>query len=221
MAFGFKRQPGTSKGYINESNPDYAIGQRLSRRQYSKYVETIGQRQRSHGADYILETERKLEELRAALAQRAADLDTREEALRVRELELEFERAQFRRARQNAGQRRRAALLDAYVGEQRRRGKRITKREASGSAEFQQLVKDVRGRPNKRGNPNIRDENRFRRLKALDAVGGGLVFREYYEMLYGRQGQLGASHARAHGTARFASGMTPSGRSIIARRRVA
>jgi hypothetical protein len=219
VAFGFRRQSGTGRGYVNESSPDFAIGQRLSRRQYDKYIETLGKRTHLPGADAIRETERRLESLREQLLARAADLDTRETALRLRELELEFEQAQFRKARQNAGQRRYNALLDAYVGEQRRRGKRIGKREASQTAEFKQLVADVRGRPNKRGNPNIRDQNRFNRLKALDAVGGGLVFREYYEMLYGRQGQLGASHARAHG--KFAPGMTAAGRSIVARRRVA
>lgn len=190
MAFGFHRQAGSGRGYVNDANPDFAIGQRLSRRQYDKYIERIGKRTHLPGAEAIRETERLLEQLRANLAQRAADLDAqaagldlREEQLALREQELAFEQQLFRKGRQSAGQRRYNALLNAYVGEQRRRGVKINKRQAAASAEFKQIVKDVKGRPNKKNNPNIRDQNRFNRMKALDKIGGSNAFREYYKNL--------------------------------------
>jgi hypothetical protein len=203
MAFGFTRQAGTGRGYVNVSNPDYAIGDRLARRQYDKYIERLGKRTHLPGAEAIRETERLLEQLRVRLDARESELDAREAAVELAERELALEQALFRKGRQNAGQRRYNALLEAYVSEQRRRGNRsVNKLTAKSSPAFKQLVADVKGRANKRNNPIIRDANRFTRMKALDQLGGSNVFREYYEKLYGSitDGTIGKNvRARARG----------------------
>lgn len=201
MAFGFTRQRGTGRGYVNDSNPDFATGQRLSRRQYDKYVETLGKR--SHGADIIRETERQLETLRDQLSRRSADLDRQADALRLAELELEYERASFRMERTSAGQRRYNSALSSYVKTQRARGRRITKREAAQSPEFKSIMTDLRGQTNRSRNPNIADANRFRRRKALDRLGGDQAFRDEYELLHGgRIGGHGFRKVRRSYTAR-------------------
>jgi aminopeptidase N len=196
MAFGFRRASGTSRGYVNETSPDFAPGQRLSRRQYDKYVESLGKRSRMPGVDAIRDAERNLERISAQLREleaREADLSERERRLAERERLLSEREAEARRSklanqrsRQSAGQRRYNTLLEAYVSEQRRRGNRsITKRQAAQSSEFKQIVKDVKGKPNPKNNPNIRDQNRFARMKALDKVGGSNVFREFYDQMFG------------------------------------
>jgi len=204
--FGFKREAGTGRGYVNESNPDYEIGTRLSRRQYDKFIEKQGARQKLPGADQIRETERQLEQLRDALARRETALDLRETELKLREQELQLEKDLFRKGRQSAGQRRYNTMLDAFVTNERRKGKTVNKRDARNDPVFKQAMEDIKGKPNKRKNPNIAAENVERRRRALAVVGGGDVFREYYERTYGQiaRGTIGsrvASHAsnRARG----------------------
>jgi hypothetical protein len=227
MAFGFRRSAGTARGYVNETNPDFAIGQRLSRRQYDKYVETLGKRTHLPGVGVLREAQRRLEEIGDRLKHLAAqerELTERERALAERARLIEEEEIQLnlrsranRRARQNAGQRRYNSLLEAYVAEQRRKGDHtLNKRTAAQRPEFKQIVSDVKGKANPRNNPNIRDENRFRRMKALDKLGGSNVFREYYENLYGVP--IRPAYGPANRTGR--SSFTPSARFSV-RRRVA
>lgn len=209
MAFGFAREKGGARGYVNESNPEFAPGQRLSRRQYDKFTEKLGVRQHGSGVDAIAETERQLEALRASLAQRASALDQREASLELRERELALEKELFRKGRQSAGQRRYNAALDAYVSEKRRQGQTINKIQARRDPEFNAIMRDLKGRANPRGSPNIRDANKEKRLRALDALGGGANFREYYSKLYGSmvRGTTGSQVAvRARNRAR---GLTP------------
>lgn len=185
MAFGFRREAGKGRGYVNEGNADFAPGQRLSRRQYDNYIEGIGKRQHLPGTEAIRATERQLEQLRENLRQREQNLNTREASLKLREQELELEKLLFRTGRTSAGQRRYNAVLDAYVTEQRRQGRKVTKIEARKSDAFKSILNDIKGRPNKRHNPNIAADNKQRRLRALERIGGGAAFREYYERMYG------------------------------------
>lgn len=189
MAFGFARQPGTARGYVNQSNPDFAIGQRLADRQYRKYVESIGQRKHLPGAEAIRQTELLLEKMRADLAQRSASLDTREAELELRERELELEQQLFRKGRHSAGQRRYNVMLDAYVANERRKGRTLNKRQAMQERAFKQAMIDMKGKPNKRHDPNIAARNVAMRRKALETVGGNQVFREYYDSMYGASPQ--------------------------------
>jgi hypothetical protein len=189
MAFGFSRQPGNARGYVNENNSEYAIGHRLSRRQYDKYVKSIGQRKHLPGVEAIRETEKLLEKMRSDLAQRSADLDTREEALALRERELELEQQLFRKGRHSAGQRRYNVMLDAYVANERRKGRTLNKRQAMQEPVFKQAMIDMKGKPNKRHDPNIAARNVAMRRKALETVGGNQVFREYYDSMYGASPQ--------------------------------
>ena len=213
MAFGFRREAGTGRGYINEES-----GERLSRRQYDKHVERLGKRQHLPGAEAILATEHMLEGLRARIAEvseRETDVARRELELDLRARELEFEKQLFRKSRTSAGQRRLNATLEAYVQEQRRRGKKVNKIEARKSQDFKSILEKLKGRPNKGKSASVADENRFNRLKALDQLGGSNMFREYYEKLYGSIasgtiGQNAASYARnrsqgilANGRSRF------------------
>lgn len=205
--FGFKREAGTRRNYINESNPDFAVGQRLSRKQYDKYIERRGARTHLPGAEQLRETERLLEQMRANLALRANELDQREASLQLREAELKLEQELFRKGRQNAGQRRFNAMLDAYVSNERRKGRTVSKLKARSEPAFKQVMEDIKGKPNKRRNPNVAAENAIRRRRALDAVGGGATFREFYTGLYGalQEGTIGSrvavrAHRRATGT---------------------
>jgi hypothetical protein len=100
-------------------------------------------------------------------------------------------------------------VLESYVREQRRAGRKITKIEARKSPEFKGIMADIKGKPNKKNNPNIRDQNSFRRKRALDRLGGSTVFREQYENLYGP----------AAGGGQF-RGVDRTGRSFRVRRRV-
>lgn len=194
MAFGFKRLPGRSRRHINLSATDsrFALGEEISDRQYRAYLDSLGARGSVPGVRAIRDTERQLEAQRAALAARAAQLaaqgaalDTREADLALRERELALEKQLFRRARTDAGQRRYNTVLDAYVRTKRAHGVKITKIEARKSVEFKAIMGDIRGKPNKRNNPNIADQNLSKRKRALDAIGGGASFREIYELLYG------------------------------------
>lgn len=133
-----------------------------------------------------------LERTAAILDQRAADLVgereqlSREQArLALEQEELDLEKKLFRRARQDAGQRRYNAVLDLYVKEQRRQGKRLTKTEARKSEQFKNIMRDIKGKSNPTGAAAIKDANRFARQKALDQLGGSNRFREQYEQMYG------------------------------------
>lgn len=196
MAFGFQRRPGTSRGYVNTSNTEgpYEIGQTISRRQYDKYVESLGKRTHLPGTAAIRETERHLEELRRALAREEIEAD---ELFEIRG-ELERLRGQSN-GPQARGQRRYNAALEAYVRQKRSQGIRIDKRQARSSAEFKTIMGDIKGRPNKRGNPNIRDQNRFLRKRALDKLGGSNIFREQYDSLYGPSDRGEFGHVRKDG----------------------
>ena len=219
MAFGFTRQPGPSRNYVNESNPDFAIGMKLSRRQYDAYIEKLGKRTHLPGAEAIRETERLLEQVRANLVLRENELDRREAELALREAELQLEQQLFRRGRQNAGQRRYNAMLDAYVANERRKGRTVTKRDARSEPRFKQIMSDIKGTPNKRKNPNVAAANKIRRRAALEAVGGQAAFREYYDGLYGslERGTIGSQvAARASNRSR---GVLADGRSRTSSKR--
>lgn len=195
MAFGYRRAPGSSRGYINESDPDgpVPIGGRISRRQFDKRVGQIGKRQSLPGAEAIREALHNLERTAAILDQRAQDLvgereqlSREQQRLALEQEELDLEKQLFRRARQDAGQRRYNAVLDLYVKEQRRQGNRgLTKTQARKSEQFKAIMRDIKGKSNPTGNANIKDTNRFQRQKALDQLGGSNRFREQYEQMYG------------------------------------
>ena len=220
MAFGFRRAPGSSRGYVNE-----ATGERVSRRQYDKHVERLGKRLHMPGADAIAATEHLLEDMRgrlAAISAREAEVSRRELELDLRARELELEKMLFRKGRTSAGQRRYNAVLDAYTQEQRRQGRKLTKTQARTEARFAQIMRDIKGKPNRGKSATIADENRFTRMKALDQLGGSNAFREYYEKMYGTL-LSGRSGENARASARNRSqGILANGRSrFTVRRRVA
>lgn len=192
MAFGFRREPGSGRGYVNVDNPLFGIGQRLSRRQYDKYVEQIGARSHLPGAAAIRDAERRIETLRAALEASAEALDAREREITARELalaQMERERAETgvsRRERQGAGQRRYNLALDLYVRQQRAAGRHINKRDARSEPAFKSALADIKGQKNATNNPNIRDRNLFLRRRGFAALGGAQEFKEQYEARYGK-----------------------------------
>jgi hypothetical protein len=181
VAFGFRRETGTARGYINAET-----GDRISRRQYDKFVEKLGKRTHQPGVEAIRDTERLLEKLRDDLTKREFDVSAREAAVSLREQELELEKLLYRRGRTSAGQRRYNTVLEAYVNEKRRQGIKISKIDARKSKDFKSIMTDIKGRANKADNRNIKDENRINRMKALDKLGGSNVFRELYEKMYGQ-----------------------------------
>jgi hypothetical protein len=205
MAFGFRREAGTGRGYVNVDNPLFAPGQRLSRRQYDKYVEQIGARTHLPGAAAIRDAERRLEALREALAERSEALDARERELAERELALaERERegvqtGAYRRERQGAGQRRYNLALDLYVRAQREAGRTIDKRQARSEPAFKAALADIKGQRNPKNNPNIRDRNLFLRKRGFRALGGADQFKEEYEARYGNVRRPAARRANRSG----------------------
>jgi len=182
MAFGFDRLPGTARNYINRSNPDYEIGQVISRRQFTRYtdrlVEDASEAEESgEGLASIAETDAMLADLADSLARR------------------ERQSGEAFQLRQGSGQRRYNAALEAYVSNQRARGRRINKRQAAASPEFKQIMADLK--PSKRLS---RDERRVARSKALDQLGGDQFFRNQYQSLYGgRAGGHGRTRVRRRG----------------------
>jgi hypothetical protein len=114
----------------------------------------------------------------AETARRLADI---EDSLRRREVAERPETGQ----RLSAGLRRRNALLESYWETERLRGSTATKAELGKSPEFAEMMRDIKGQPNPRHDPNIRDRNKFNRRKALDKAGGDAFFRKQYEKLYG------------------------------------
>jgi hypothetical protein len=219
VAFGFKRLAGRNRRHVvtGDTSGIYEIGQEISDRQYRAYLDKIGKRGSLPAVSAIRDTEAKLETLRRQLEARSNDLDARAAALKLREQELDLEKQLFRRARTDSGQRRYNTVLEAYVRQQRRQGRKITKIEARKSPEFKQIMSDIKGKPNKRRDPNIRDANVVRRRQALSRLGGANDFREQYESLYGPtdQGEFAARTGAAY------RGMTATGRSVTIRRRVA
>jgi hypothetical protein len=180
MAFGFTRERGTGRGYVNVDNPLFAPGQRLSRRQYDKYVEQIGQRMHlPAGPQAIVEAENRLARIRNALAERAAALDDRERELLEREAALaerERERTETgyaRRAAQRRGQDRYNLRLELYVRREREAGRTLTKRQAALEPAFRAINEQWKWRKN--ASP---DANQERRWKAMEALGGLRVYQE-------------------------------------------
>ncbi len=222
MAFGFARLPGRSRQYVNVSNTDapVPIGETLSRRQYDRYIERLGQRTHLPGTTAIRDAERRLEALRQALLdqrenlldQREADIAAREAALAEAERELQARQSAFGNSAQARGQRRYNAALDAYVDERRRQGRPISKRDARSTPEFREIMKDIKGRPNKRGLGSVRDADAAKRRAAFDKLGGGITFKEFYQRLYPQRAPA------APGT-RVYTGTNRSGRSTFTVRR--
>lgn len=183
MAFGFVRQPGTRRRFLNTET-----GEEISYRQYNKVLDRLGARQPAlkTSVEALRAAENELERIRQSLASRSAQLDARETLLAERERELALERQLFRAERQGRGQRRYNAALEAYTRAQRLRGRpRLTKTQARAEPVFKQALADLKGRANPNRNPNIADANRFARQKALATLGGDAFFRDQYESLYG------------------------------------
>lgn len=218
MAFGFTREPGTAAGYINVDNPVFAPGQRLSRRQYRKYLEQIGGRAPGGGVAAIHAAEQRLEALREALNARQSDLDVLARELAAREIALaERERSVavrgvFHTERTRAGLRRHRVLVEMYQDKQRAAGVRLNKRQVAASPEFKQIARTIRETDRaqttkaRERDPNAADRALFRRKQAFDALGGADRFREDYVERYGKvkttppkRSGFGARHARARG----------------------
>lgn len=222
MAFGFRRLPGSRRAYEAVDAEGYTPGAILSRRQYDAYVARLGRRHHLPGFDQIREAERRLEQIAADLARQERETlsEFEREALAQARESAAAERAALatakrRRTRQGAGQRLYNTLLKTFRSERQRIGRPLTYREAQQSAEFRQIVREMKGRPNPQGDPDIADDNRMRRLKALDRLGGSNVFREQYDTAYGRVVDT-VTNARGE---RFSRVILPSGRSVIVRPR--
>jgi hypothetical protein len=182
MAFGFRREQGVARGYVNVDNPLFAPGQRLSRRQYDKYVEQIGARSFLPGEQALRDAERRLTALRDALAQRSEALDTRERELAERELALaQRERERVETGVQSAVRRkgsirygldRYRGALDLYQRRARDAGRVINKRQAAAEPEFKAIWSDIKGQKNPSRNPNVTKRNQSRRMTGYNALGG-------------------------------------------------
>lgn len=187
MAFGFARERGTGRGYVNTANPEFAIGARLSRRQYDRYVAGLGKRQGlpalSEAAQALVRAERELEALRAALgAQAVPDIAS------VREAEHAAGRARAvfnRRARTTAGQNRFNVAIRAFRDSEAAHGRALTYAQARADPRFREAVDLLKGKRNPFGDPNIAARNKEGRAWALEMLGGARGFREQYEAMYG------------------------------------
>lgn len=196
MAFGFRRLPGASRRYEAVNAEGYEPGAVLSRRQYDAAIERAGKRSHLPGFDQIRAAERRLEALADQLdrSARAQQSEFEREAAMQARASAATERARLaeartRRTRQGVGQRRYNALLKAFRAEKKRQGKPASYREAQRSPELRGIVAAMKGKPNPKGDPNIADENRFNRLKALQRLGGDQVFREMYNRFDGGRTQ--------------------------------
>lgn len=205
MAFGFDREKGSARGYINRDNPLFAPGQRLSRRQYDAYVAGLGQRRTlptpPQAAQSTADIEGRLEGLRRRL-EGARSASTRRRVSReiaATEAAREAARAtEHRLERQGAGQRRYNLMLDLYVRQQRELGRDVTKRQAAQDPAFKEAVRLAKGRrvpvdrATGRRNPNAVARNAEDRRRGFAAVGGADRFREEYDAKYGRRTARGS-----------------------------
>lgn len=208
MAFGFRREPGTGRGYVNE-----ASGARISRRQYDKYVESIGRREHLPGvteaARAMRDAEAAMDRLRRELAARGAALDARERELLAREAAVAAGEARQRRSvftrveRQGKGQRRYNTALEAFMSRRKEQGRPVSRREAAKAPEFRAALAEIKGKPNPRGDPTIAAANQARRNAAVEQLGGWREFEEMYRKRHGarvvrRSGSAGQRMRRAN-----------------------
>lgn len=205
MAFGFEREKGSARGYVNRDNPLFTPGQRLSRRQYDAFVAGLGERRPLPAAlaaqATVADIEGRLQGLRNSLetARTGRTRQRLQQAIAAEEgRQAVAQEAARRRERQGAGQRRYNLMLDLYVRRQRELGRVINKREAARDPAFREAVQLAKGTPNPKHNPNIRDRNMVQRRQGFAAVGGADRFREEYELRFGRP-------ARRSGAARKTS----------------
>ena len=199
MAFGFNREKGSARGYVNVDNPAFAPGQRLSRRQYDAFVAALGERRSlppaAQAQATVADIEGRLAGLRAAMDRARTTRTRQRRAAEVAAVEAQAEAAReavYRRERQGAGQRRYNLMLDLYVTEQRNRGRVLTKREAAREGAFREAVDLAKGRKTRidkrtgQRNPNDVARNIEDRRRGFALVGGADKFREEYERKYGR-----------------------------------
>ncbi len=182
VAFGFERQRGTARGYVNIDNPDFSPGARLSRRAYDNYVEGIGKRN-------------------PLLAEGVTALQDAEELLQAIEQEYGTDEPEafgtFQRiTRQRAGQRRYNAALQLYVEREQKAGRKVNKKAAAASSDFKRIMRDIKGKPNKSRNPNVAAENRRKRSQAFADLGGSVAFVEQYRAKYGNRAPVRISLKR-------------------------
>lgn len=202
MAFGFDRERGSGRGYVNTSNKDFGTGARLSRRQYDKYVERLGARRpreakaelsrkiREASQD-IRDAERQLRAIEHRLPHLRDNLTSGREAQAQAALILAEQRRDIAASellgseRSAKGTRRYHAALDAYIDQQKREGVVVSRREAAKSPAFVEIEKLLKGKPNPRGLESISESNKALRDRAFDRLGGVEQFRDSYGKRYG------------------------------------
>ena len=194
MAFGFVRQPGSAKRYLNP-----LIGVTISRRQYAALTE----RER---AAAIATLRRSADDLESGVADTVADalsgaratqraaFDEAMEAQRAAALaqrEAEALRAAGFRPRLSGAGRERAsrlqnqynALLETFVRSERAKGRPISKRAARSDDRFKRAVKMIRTR-RRFGETNFQRAVRLEAVRqGFQAIGTEDQFRQVYEQL--------------------------------------
>lgn len=179
--FGFSRESGTSRGYVN------AHGVRLSRRQYDKLAAASGAGRPSKGSGKALEAARAFAE------QKVRDLASRSRVPKRRLAQAIRQRERVRVAhaahhQAQGGQRAYNVALDMYVRRERGSGSRITKQRAKSSPEFKEIMRGLKPeKPRRRENPDARrrrqERNARRREDTFKLLGDrhGEEFRELYQ----------------------------------------
>jgi hypothetical protein len=204
VAHGFRREKGAARGYVNETNPDFSPGHRLSRRQYDAYADRLGARtHRPRMADLTVSltaTQQTLRDTQAELDRLARELaasgraQTRGQMLVARRRQREAmqsaretEALLTREDRTVKGLRRYHAALQSYVEEQRSRGRDVSARQAAKDPAFREAIALLKGKPNPRGSVRIRQANAEGRKRAIQALGGSAAFKEVYDRRYGQR----------------------------------
>lgn len=204
MAHGFRREPGTGRGYINVDNPNFAPGVRLSRRAYDKMAESIGARShRPRLSDLrvrMVDTQTTLRATQTEIARLAGELvqspspeargrllAARRRQRQAQQQEAETARLLEREDRTAKGLRRYHAALQSYLEEQRARGRRLSAKEAANDPAFKEALRLLKGKPNPRGSERIRQENAEGRKRAVATLGGSAAFKEVYDRRYGQR----------------------------------
>lgn len=204
MAHGFKREPGTGRGYVNVDNPNFATGYRLSRRAYDVYADSLGARTKrpriSDLSERMVATQNTLRATQRELDRLAAELSstqsaqTRGQMLATRRQQREATRQQAeitklleREDKTAKGLRRYHAALQSYVEEQNARGRKISARQAAQDPAFRNAVKLLKGKPNPFGSERIRQANAESRKRAIQVLGGSAAFKEVYDRRYGQR----------------------------------
>lgn len=201
---GFVRAPGTARQYRNVSNPDYAPGTVLSRRQFDNATERAGLKRFLATDDMLADTRRRLELLNDSLTLPIRDAGLEETIAETTRIANRQEAEVKIRTRSQAGSKVYRQARDIFrVRNEEETGKILTAKQADKHPEMRELAKLMKQKPS--ANPNIRaKQNNVRRRVMFQML--NMTESEFWETYRNDQGfATQAAYNRHHNNTRATS----------------